>query len=207
MPDISQTSKVFNLHIDRNKVSKVFADMNTALQIATINSLNKIGRAANRSIATDIKTNYNITSKTLKIGRTVKLITASKFLNRPVFTISILKKPRGLFVYSPLKTKEGISVKVSKNRKTIRRSYILIAKKRGGKKFVARKDEGGGTVQRTSRSGKSYKAPKSKFLFGPSLAQLYSRKRIRVLINKEINEKYEAELASQFNKQFEKRKK
>jgi hypothetical protein len=207
MPDISQTSKVFNLHIDKNEVFKVFANMNDALKNATINSLNKIGRATNKAIATDIKANYNVNAKTLKIGKTVRLILANKFLKRPVFTISILKKSRGLFVYSPLKTKEGISVKVSKNRKTIKRSYILIAKKRGGAKFVVRKDEKGGTVQRTSRSGKTYKAPKSKFLYGPSLAQLYRRKRIKVLIDKEINEKYEAELASQFNKQFEKRKK
>ncbi len=201
----SQTSKVFNLHVDPGEITGVFRDMNTALQKATVNALNTVGRAGNRAIATDIKGNYNIKARSLKIGKTVRLIRANARTGRAVFTISILKKGRGLALYSPKKTPAGISVKIKRNRKLRAKSFFIIAKRRGGIRLVARKSKKGGTVQRTSASGTKYMAPKSEFLYGPSIAGLYRRRKSMKILNNTINEKYEKELAEQFNKQFEKK--
>lgn len=204
MPRSSQTQKVYNLHVDSKDLGVVFADLNIALKRATVNSLNKLGREANREIAVDIKKNYNIKARTLKIGKTVKLLRADSRKSNPVFTIRIRKRARGLFLYGASRRKAGVSVKVKRTRKTIRKAFLI--RSRQGKMFVARKDKKGGKVQRISKSGTRYMAPRSEFLIGPSLAQLYSRRKSRQIIVILIKGKYKKELADQFNKQFEKRR-
>lgn len=205
MPRTSSTEKVFNLHVDSKDLGVVFEDLNVALKRATVNSLNKLGREANREIAIDIKKNYNIKAKTLKIGKTVRLLRADARKRNPVFTIRVLRKPRGLFLYGASKRKRGVSVKIKRSRKTVKNAF-LIRSRRFGKTFVAVKDKKGGTVERVSTSGTRYRAAKSKFLLGPSLAQLYSRRKVRGIIINLIQRKYKNELAEQFNNQFERRR-
>ena len=204
MPRTSGTEKVFNVHVDSKELGVVFDDLNIALKRATVNSLNKLGREANREIATDIKKTYNIKAATLKIGKTVKLLRADSRKSNPVFTIRIKKRARGLFLYGASKRKKGVSVKVKRTRKIVRKAFLV--RSRQNKIFVARKDKKGGKVQRVSTSGTRYMAPRSEFLIGPSLAQLYRRRKVRGIIVRLINVKYKKELSVQFNNQFEKRR-
>lgn len=197
-------TKVFNLKIDKAELEKEFRDMNTALQKATVGSLNIVGRKINKEIATDIKQNYNIKAKALKIGKTVRLIRADARRQIPFFTIWILKKSRGLSSYNPKQTKTGISVKIKKTRKTIKGSYFIILRK-NKQKLVARKDKKGGTIERISRTGKRYQAPRSEFLFGPSIASLYTRRKSLKVVNRTIRKEYQKTLDVQFNQQFERR--
>jgi hypothetical protein len=204
MPRVSQTEKVYSLHVDEQDLKVVFADMNIALKKATVNALNVIGRESNKEIATDIKKTYNIKTQTLKIGKTVKLLRADSRKSNPVFTIRIRKRVRGLFLYGATRRKKGVSVKVRRTRKIVKKAFLV--RSRQGKMFVARKDNKGGKVERISKSGTRYMAPRSKFLIGPSLAQLYSRRKSRAIIVAVIQRKYKKELNDQFDKQFEKRK-
>lgn len=200
----SQTKKVFNLHVDLNELEGAFADMNSSLKTAAVNTLNVVGRTSNKKIAADIKANYNIKARTLRLGKTVSLRRADVRKRLPVFTISILKKGRGLALYSPTRTTAGVSVRIKKGKQTIRRSFII--KNKRGMPFVVRKSRKGGFVDRVSRSGKRYKAARSEFLYGPSLAALYGRRKSLQIIGKVIDEDYKNELDKQFNNQFEKKR-
>ncbi len=193
---------VYNLKIDVTKLEAEFRDMNKALKKAVVNSLNTVGRKVNKEIATDIKLNYNIKARSLKIGKTVRLKRADARKQIPFFTISILKKGRGLFLYSPKQTQAGISVKIKKGRKTVKGSYFITSKAKK-KRFVARRSRAGGMVERTTSRGRRYMAPRSEFLFGPSIASLYRRRKSLKVIDKVINAEYEKTLDAQFNKQFE----
>ncbi len=204
MVSSSQTKKVFNLHVDINDIEGAYADMNSALKSANVNTLNVVGRTSNKEIASDIKANYNIKARTLKLGKTVRLRRADVRKRLPVFTISILKKGRGLALYSPIKTKAGISVRIKKGKQTVRRSFFI--KNKQGMRFVVRKSRKGGFVDRVSKSGKRYKAARSKFLYGPSLAALYGRRKSLRIIRNIIERDYKSELDKQFNNQFEKKR-
>lgn len=197
---------VFNIKIDVQKLEAEFRDMNNALKRATVNSLNKVGRKVNREIATDIKQNYNIKAKTLKLGKTVRLIRADARKQIPFFTISILKKARGLALYSPRRTKAGIEVEVKKGRrKTVKGSFFITSRKTR-KQFVARKGKEGRVVERITKTGRRYKAARSEFLLGPSIAQLYRRRKSLRLIDTVIDRDYKKTLDENFNKQFERKR-
>lgn len=205
MASRTETRKVFNLHVDVNDVEDMFRDMNKSLKTAVVNTLNKVGRTINKEISTDIKQNYNIKAKSLKIGKTVRLRRADKRKDIPTFTISILKKGRGLVLYSPKRAKAGISVKVKKGRKTVKGSFFVKSKR--GMTFVALRDRKRlDFIIRKSASGRAYMAKASEWLYGPSIAQLYRRRKSFQTINKVIDRDYEKELGSQFNKQFEKKR-
>lgn len=196
---------VFNIKIDVQKLEAEFRDMNNALKKATVNSLNTVGRKINKEMAADIKLNYNIKARSLKLGKIVRLIRADARKQIPFFTISILKKGRGLALYSPKRTKAGISVKIKKTRKTVKGSFFITSRSKG-KKFVARKGKEGRAVERISRTGKRYKAARSEFLLGPSIAGLYRRRNSLALIDKVIDREYKKILDENFNKQFERRR-
>ena len=202
----SQTKKVFNMNVNVNDLEDMYRDMNTALKTAVVNSLNVLGRTINKEIATDIKQNYNIKARSLRIGKTVRLRRADKRKVIPVFTISILKQGRGLALYSPRKTKAGISVKVKRGKKTVRRSFFI--KNKTGMRFVARKgsDRNRRFILRTSRTGRKYVARASEFLYGPSIASLYQRRKSSNVIRTVIDRDYKKELDKQFNNQFEKKR-
>lgn len=200
----SQTKKVFNMNVDVNDLEDMYRDMNVALKTAVVNSLNKIGRTINKEIATDIKKNYNIKARSLKLGKTVRLRRADKRKVIPVFTISILKQGRGLALYSPKRTKAGISVKVGRSQKTVQRSFFI--KNKTGMRFVARKGKNRRFILRTSRTGRKYVARSSDFLYGPSVAALYQRRKSSRMIRTVIDRDYKKELDKQFNNQFEKKR-
>jgi hypothetical protein len=203
MARTSQTRKAFDLHVDVNDLTKLFQDMNVSLKTAVVQTLNIIGRKVNKAIAKDIREKYNIKARSFTIGKTVRLIRADQRKTVPVFTISVLKKGRGLALYSPKRTKAGTSVRIKKGRQTVLRSFSIFNKQK--MRFVVRKSRKGGFVDRTSRSGKKYKAAKSEFLYGPSLAQLYGRRKSLKIIGDVIDRDYEIELNRLFNNQFEKK--
>ncbi len=205
MVETSNRRKIFSLDVDLKSLESQFLDLNIALKRAVVNTTNKVGRKANREIAKDIKANFNIKQKSLRLGKTVRLRRADARKDDPVFRIVIFKKGRGLFLFGAKKGRRGVSVLVKKSRKTVKGSFFITSKSRN-KTFVARRAKSGGTVERTSRSGRRYKAPRSKFLFGPSIASLYASRRSRKVLEKVINEGYQKELDDQFNRQFEKRR-
>jgi len=210
MASTSETRKVFSLKVDVNDLTDMFQDMNKALKTAVVNTLNTVGRTINKEIALDIKKKYNIKARSLKLGKIVRLKRADGRKDIPVFTISILKKGRGLALYSPKPsttgrpTGAGVSVKIRRGRKTVKKSFIIRSKK--GMSFVARKSKKGGFVERVSRTGKRYKAAKSEFLYGPSIASLYRRRAAFRLISKVIKRDYKDKLNVNFNNQFEKKR-
>jgi hypothetical protein len=204
MASTSQTRKVFDLHVDVDDITKRFRDMNSALQTAVVQTLNVVGRAINKEIATDIKKNYNIKTKTLKIGKTVRLFRADARRGVPTFTISVLKKGRGLALYGPRKKKAGVSVKIKRGRKTVKGAFSV--RTRQGKIFIGRKGKGRFFILRTSKTGRKYVARGSDWLYGPSLAQLYKRRRSFDMIDRVIKRDYDTELNKQFNNQFEKKR-
>lgn len=204
MASSSQTKKVFKLSVDVNDLDSAFRDMNKSLQTAVVQTLNVVGRAINKEIATDIKKEYNIKARSLVIGKTVRLFRADARRQIPTFTISILKKGRGLALYSPRKGKAGVSVKIRRSRKTVKGSFFV--KGRGGKRFVARKGKRRSFILRTSKTGRKYVARASDWLRGPSIAQLYKRRKSFKLIDKVIKRDYDREMNKQFNQQFEKKR-
>jgi hypothetical protein len=169
-----------------------------------VGTLNVVGRTINKEISTDIKQNYNIKARSLKLGKTVRLRRADKRKTIPVFTISILKQGRGLALYSPTKTKAGISVKVGRSQKTVKGSFFI--KNKTNMRFVARKGKQRRFILRTSKTGRKYVARSSDFLFGPSIAQLYQRRKSSRMIETVIDRDYQRELDKQFNNQFEKKR-
>jgi hypothetical protein len=199
----SSGKKFFKLAVDLATLDKTFRDMSTAMQKASAQSLNVVGRKANKEIAKDIKKNYNI--KAGSISRRVSLRTADGRKPNPRFTIFIKKASRGLFLYSARKSKKGVSVRVKRARKKVRGGFIL--KSRGDKKeFVARKSRKGGFVDRYTKKGTRYRAAKSEFLYGPSTAMLYKRRKSLYILRAVINKYYQKELDKQFNQQFERRR-
>jgi hypothetical protein len=200
----SQTKKVFNMNVDVNDLEDMYRDMNSALKNAVVGSLNVVGRTINKEIATDIKQNYNIKARSLKLGKTVRLRRADRRKTIPVFTISILKQGRGLALYSPRRTKAGISVKVKRGNKTVKGSFFI--KNKTGMTFVARKGKQRRFILRKSKTGRRYVSRASDFLYGPSIAQLYSRKKSSRMIRTVIDRDYKRELDKQFNNQFEKKR-
>lgn len=204
MASKSETRKVFNIKVDVQDLEDKFRDMNEALKVATVNSLNTVGRMINKEIAKDIKSKYNIKARTLRLGKTVSLRRADKRKLIPFFTISILKKGRGLALYSPKKGKAGVSVKIKRGRKTVRGSFFI--KTKTGKVFVARKGKRRSFILRTSRTGRRYVARASDFLYGPSIASLYKRRAAFRLIDIVINREYKSKLDENFNKQFERKR-
>lgn len=204
MATVSQTRKIFSLQVDVNDVEDAFRDMNVALKTAVVNTLNTVGRTINKEIATDIKRNYNIKARSLKLGKIVRLFRADKRKAVPVFTISILKKARGLALYSPRQTKAGISVRIKRGSKTVRGSYFI--KDRRGMRFVGRKGKRRRFIVRTSKTGRRYVARASDFLIGPSIADLYGRRKSLKILNNVLDRDYKRELDDKFNKQFEKKR-
>ncbi len=203
MATARETGKAFSLRVDVNDLTDMYRDMNKSLKAAVVNTLNTIGRTVNKEIGKDIKANYNIKAKSLKIGKVVRLIRADKRKDIPFFTISVLKKGRGLALYSPKKGKAGVSVLIKKTRKTLKGSFLI---KKGGREFVARKGKQRRFILRTSKTGRKYVARKSDFLYGPSIAALYRRRAAFRLISKVIKRDYQDKLDENFNKQFEKRR-
>lgn len=204
MASSSQTKQVFNLRVDVNDLTDMFQDMNKSLKTAVVLTLNTVGRAINKEIAADIKKKYNIKARSLRIGKLVSLRRADSRKTVPTFTISILKKGRGLALYSARRGKAGVSVRIRKGSKTVKGSFFIKAK--NGRVFVARKDKKRFFILRKSKTGRSYVARGSEFLYGPSIASLYRRRAAFRLISKVIKRDYKDKLDENFNKQFERRR-
>ena len=197
------------LDFDVRSVQRNIDELPRIARKVTASTLNKVGRKANTAARKFITSNYNIKSRSLKLGNLVSFRRADARKPNPTFTIFIRKRARGLFKYGAKQLKSGVSVRVTKTRKRISKAFI--SSWRGGgiqqQQFVFLHDKALGTVTRISRSGRPYKATKRRSLVGPSVAQLYNSRKVRVVINKAIVENYQPVFDADFKKRLEKRKK
>ncbi len=208
------------MNVDMRELEREFDDMSVAAQKANVNTLNVVGRLGNKEIKKDIKENYNI--KNTSIIRHVSIKRADARKSRPVFTIFIKKVGRGLGLYSAKqkgrkgKRKGLVSVKVKKSRKTLRHGAFVSTWAAGqitGSSFmkgptVFRKGTGkhAGTITRRTKKGTAYTAAKRMMLFGPNVADLYTARRARRILDETIDDNYQKVLNEKFNDQFEKRR-
>ena len=199
-------SGFFKLTYDVKKLEGEFKAMTTSLQRANVNTLNVVGRMANKAIARHIKSNYNIKQRSLKIGKLVTLKKADVRKGISTFTIFIRRQGRGLFKYGARQTKSGVTVLVRKTRKPVKGGFISVWRKGQSNRFVFRKGRGknAGTITRRTKTGKTYTAPKREALHGPMVADLYKSRRARRVLDEVIEKNYQKVLNEKFNDQFEK---
>jgi hypothetical protein len=197
------------LDFDVKSVQRNIDELPRIARKVTASTLNKVGRKANTAARKFITSNYNIKSRSLKLGNLVSLRRADSRKPNPTFTIFIRKKARGLMKYGAKRLNRGVSVRVTKARKKIGSAFVSSWRKGGiqQQQFVFIRDKALGTVTRTSRSGGTYEDTKRKALFGPSVAQLYNSRKVRVIINKAIVENYQPVFDADFKKRLDKRKK
>jgi hypothetical protein len=197
------------LKFDVRSVQRNIDELPKIARKVTASTLNKVGRKANTAARKFITSNYNIKSRSLKLGNLVSLRRADARKPNPTFTIFIRKQARGLMKYGAKRLSRGVSVRVTKARKKIGSAFISSWRKGGiqQQQFVFIRDKALGTVTRTSRSGGTYEDTKRKALFGLSVAQLYNSRKVRVIINKAIVDNYQPVFDADFKKRLEKRKK
>lgn len=206
---MTTATEFVRLDIDFKAVARVIDDLPKIVTKAHVGTLNKVGRKANTAARKFITSNYNIRSRSLKLGKLVSIRRADARKPNPTFTIFIRKQARGLFKYGAKRLNRGVSVRVSKARKTLRNAFISSWRKGGiqQEQFVFVRDKALGTVTRISRSGGTYKDTKRRSLVGPSVAQLYESKRVSVVINKTIVENYQPVFDADLRKRINKKKK
>ena len=197
------------LDFDVKSVQRTIDELPRITKRVTAGTLNKVGRKANTAAKKFITSNYNIKARSLKLGNLVSLRTADARKPNPAFTIFIRKRARGLFKYGAKQLKTGVSVRVTKARKKISSAFISSWRKGGiqQQQFVFLRDKALGTVTRISKSGRPYKATKRRSLLGPSVAQLYNSRKVRVVINKTIVENYQPVFDADFKKQLDRKRK
>lgn len=200
------SGKLLNLTFDISEIDKTFNDMSAAFKKAAVNTLNKVGRGANRQAATFIKSQYNIPAKALKIGDKVKLIRADARKDFVSFIIRVIQSRRGLMLYGATQTARGVSVRVKKTAKTIPGAFISTWSRGDKDKFVFTRDPKVGFYRKPNSKLKSKPREKRRMLLGPSVADLYGSSKVKFLINKAITDNFKGELDGEFNSQFEKRR-
>jgi hypothetical protein len=191
------------------ELEREFDDLPIVTQKAMVNALNKVGRLANKAIAKFIKDNYNIPAKSLKIGYLVKLIRADARKAsdtgrawRAFFTIVIRKRAINLIMYGGEQIiGGGVSVRVKRTTKVIRRAFVSVWKSGSHKRFIFVRDPKLGTFM--SKYGKR---TKRRALYGPSIADLYGSIRARKIIDDTIEKNFQPMLDKEFERQFERRR-
>ena len=208
----------FKMDYDVREIEREFDTLDTLAQKAVVNTLNVVGRLANKAIKKFIKSNYNIKARSISRRVSIKRADARKGKAGGVFTIFIKKVGRGLGLYSPTqsggkgKRKGRVSVKVGKSRKTLAHGAFISTWAKGsvsGSSFmkgptVFRK--GKGTITLRTKKGTPYTAAKREMLFGPNVADLYSSIKARDVLDRTIEENYQKVLDEKFEKQFEKKR-
>ncbi|GJQ59774.1 MAG: hypothetical protein D8M57_13175 [Candidatus Scalindua sp. AMX11] len=195
---------LLTFEFDVREIDALFDDMSSAYQKAAVNTLNKVGRGANREAAKFIKSNYNIPAKALKIsgaGRKVILKRADARRAFVGFTINVLQSRRGLMLYGAKKTAKGVRVRVKKKTKNIKGAFISTWRRGDDNKFVFVRDPKEGFYKKGEA-----RRTKRRTLLGPSIADLYGSRRVRRLIDTAVRRNFQKELDEQFNNQFEKRR-
>ena len=195
-------AEFFKLNIDARELDREFDSLPLVTQKAVVNTLNKVGRLGNKAIAKFIKDNYNIKSRSLKIGKLVTLKRADVRRSISTFTIFIRKQGRGLFKYGAKQVKGGVRVVIKKTPKTIRTAFISTWKSGDAHKRVFVRDKSLGTYSK----GGGKPRTKRRALFGPMIADLYVSIRAGRVLDETVEKNFQPILDEEFNKQFEKRR-
>lgn len=192
------------IKFDIREVQKAFDDLEPAMQKASVETLNIVGRSADKTMRDFINKVYKIPARS--ITRLRVIITASRFRNRPVFTIRIQKVARGLWKYGAKKAEGGVTYRVS-TQKSVKKAFIGTWRKEDNNKFVFLKDRKKRTYFRVSRAtGKLSEHIKRIALYGPAIWTLYRSKKASRILSEVIEKEFELTLNKKFNEQFEKRR-
>lgn len=191
---------------DVRALDRAFDDLPDVTRKAAVNALNKVGRMANAAVRKFIVSEYNIKSRSLRLGNLVTLRRADARKDRFVFTIFIRRRGRGLMKYGAIQESRGVSVRVKQSRKTIRHAFLSTWRRGEANRFVFVRDLRRGTVTRATRKGTAYKTAKRRALFGPGIAALYGSRRSKRLIDETIEKNYRRILDEEFKRQFERRR-
>lgn len=191
----------FSITYEISEINGVFSDVSGSYKKAVANSVNKVGRQANREISKHIKSNYSIPAKELRIGHLVRFTRSDVRRDFFQFVITVIQSARDLIKYNAKQMSTGVRVKVSKKQKTIKGAFISTWRKGGNNSYVFLRDPKKGYYF----SG-NVKREKRRVLFGPSIADLYRSIIASRLVRKVIDDNFQKVLDEEFNKQFEKRK-
>ena len=190
----------FKMNVNMVELEREFDILPLVTQKAVVNTTNKVGRLANKNIATFIKSNYNIKARALKIGKLITLKRADVRKGISTFTIIIRQQGRGLFKYGAKQVKGGVRVMVKKSAKTVRGAFISTWRSGDPHQRVFVRDRKMGTY---SKGGGSPR-PKRRALFGPMIMDLYTSIRAWKILDETVEKNYQPMLDVEFERQVEK---
>lgn len=192
---------LFSFTYEISEINEAFNDVSQSYKKAVSNTVNKVGRQANKAVSKHIKSNYNIPAKELKIGNLVRLTRSDARRNFYLFVITVFQSSRDLIKYNAKQLSTGVRVKVSKQAKMIKGAFISTWRKDGNNNYVFLRDPKRGYYFKGDT-----RREKRRVLFGPSIADLYRSFKAREIIDKVIDENFQKVLDEEFNKQFEKKR-
>jgi len=201
-------NKFFNVKVDDGQLSRIFADLPKALQVATVAAVNTTARKVNKDLKQHVSSEYNVPKSDLRVGDLIKIRRGNVKTQKPRAVIAIRRKGRDIIEYNPLQVKSGLVVAIQKNKAIkIPKAFTGIWHKgdthfHGMIKATGRR---AGKVQRVSAAGKAYMADKRQTYYGSPIAKLYTNIKTEPVISKAIDETFQTALDKEFNKQFEKR--
>lgn len=184
-----------------SEINKAFDDVSQSYKKAVSNTVNKVGRQANKAVSQHIKSNYNISAQDLKIGHLVRLTRSDARKDLFLFVITVFQSSRDLIKYGARQLSTGVSVRVKKRAKMIRGAFISTWRKDGKNNYVFVRDSKRGYYFKGGT-----KREKRKTLFGASIADLYRSIKAGKIIDNVLDENFQKVLDEEFNKQFEKRR-
>ncbi len=195
-------TEFFKMNVNMKELDREFDSLPLITQKAVVNTINKVGRLGNKATAKFIKDNYNIKSRSLKIGKLVTLKRADVRRSINTFKIFIRKQGRELFKYGAKQVKGGVKVMVTKSAKTVRSAFISTWQSGDAHKRVFVRDKSLGTYSK----GGGKPRTKRLALFGPMIADLYVSIRAGRVLDETVEKNFQPMLDEEFNKQFEKRR-
>ena len=137
----------------RQRINKVFRQIDRDLDWCIISALNKTATSARSQIIKFIRQDYNIKASELRSLITIKRAKR----NRPHITIMFENKPIGLFSFKARQTKKGLSYEIRKG----------AGRKKIESGFIAEFNYPGAFIRKGKERGPLKK------LFGPTSAQLF----------------------------------
>lgn len=200
--------KMFNVNIvNRDTFDFLPQNMKNAVR----NSINVIGRSANKKISVDMKQVYNIPSRVTKIGNNIRLRPARR--NEFVFKISIRSSPRGTFKFPHRQTARGVEVEIKRGkRQLIKGAFVAPLRKdqsvgrkgtfrRRAEKnntFVFVRSKSRGHITRFTKKGTPYSAERRRTLVSFDIQNVYNSKFGFGRINKIIKDNFQKTLDQKF---------
>jgi hypothetical protein len=203
-------AKFVKLNVSNKALDDLFADLPDVTKRATVNTVNKVTRKANKNIKEFVTDIYNIPKRSIKLGGIVSIKRADARKNLATATIFIRRVGRGLFKYAARRTESGVTVKIKNTRKRVKGGFVSSWYKGGIQQpqFVFRKGRGenAGTITRISKKGTPYKADKREALSGPMIADLYTSRNARKVLDKTIEKEFQPTLDEEFNRQVDRKR-